>query len=87
MDSLNYYYNKGTNRLNWVQDTVPKTNYPEDIDNESPNNYQYNAIGQLEKDDSGKIDTIIWTIYGKVKKIVKPSVDARKAKSNMNLIW
>jgi RHS repeat-associated protein len=74
MDSLNYHYNKGTNQLNWIHDTVPKTNYPEDIDNETPNNYLYNSIGQLAKDDSGKIDTIIWTIYGKVKKIVKPSV-------------
>jgi hypothetical protein len=74
MDSLNYHYNKGTNQLNWVHDTVPKTNYPEDIDNETPNNYLYNSIGQLAKDDYGRIDTIIWTIYGKVKKIVKPSV-------------
>jgi hypothetical protein len=57
MDSLNYYYNKGTNQLNYVTDGVPASNYPNDINNETPNNYIYNAIGQLAKDDSAKIDT------------------------------
>ncbi len=71
MDSLNYYYNKGTNQLNWVHDTVPATNYPDDIDNQTPGNYKYNAIGELAKDDSGRIDTIIWNVYGKVQEIAK----------------
>jgi len=73
MDSLNYHYNKGTNRLNWVHDAVPYGNYPNDINNETTNNYKYNGIGELASDDSAKIDTIIWTVYGKVKKIVKYS--------------
>ena len=59
MDSLNYYYNKGTNQLNHVTDGVPRNNYPNDLNNERTNNYRYNKIGQLEADDSGRIDTII----------------------------
>lgn len=73
MDSLKYKYNKGTNQLNYVTDGVAATNYPNDIDNQTVNNYKYNAIGKLAKDDSGKIDTIIWNVYGKVKKIIKES--------------
>src|ERR1700744_706742 len=70
MDSLNYYYNKGTNQLNHVSDGVPWANYPNDLNNETANNYRYNKIGQLEADDSGRIDTIIWTVYGKVQEII-----------------
>jgi hypothetical protein len=71
MDSLNYNYYTGTNQLRNVRDAVPATNYPNDIDDEpSKYNYRYNSIGQLAKDSAGGIDTIIWNVYGKVKKIV-----------------
>jgi hypothetical protein len=74
MDSLNYHYNKGTNQLAQVNDAVPATNYPNDIHNEtSKHNYRYNGIGELASDSIAKIDTIMWTVYGKVKKIVKYS--------------
>lgn len=81
-----YYNNKGTNQLNWVHYTVPRTNYPNDINNETPNNYKYNGIGELAGDDSAKIDTITWTVYGKVKKIVKYSpLDSVVAYNYLNL--
>ena len=76
MDSMNYYYNKNTNQLNHIADAVPSGNYPNDLDNEPRNNYRYNAIGERAKDSINGIDTIIWTVYGKVKKIVKYSGDS-----------
>jgi RHS repeat-associated protein len=73
MDSLNYHYKKGKNQLTNVRDGVPAANYPNDIDDEpSPRNYQYNTIGELAKDSAGQLDTIIWTVYGKIKKITMP---------------
>ncbi|NNM94546.1 MAG: hypothetical protein HKL88_03675, partial [Bacteroidia bacterium] len=79
MDSLTYHYYKGTNQLSNVRDGVPATNYPNDIDDEpSGRNYEYNAIGQLAKDSAGGLDTITWTIYGKVKYIKKHNGDSLK---------
>ncbi len=75
MDSLNYNYKKGTNQLTNVRDAVPATNYSTDIDDEpSKYNYRYNSIGQLAKDSAGKLDTIIWNVYGKIQEIDKPSI-------------
>ena len=77
MDSLNYHYYKHTNQLAQVNDAVPAGNYLNDIDNEtSKYNYKYNAIGQLAKDSAGGLDTIKWTVYGKVKKIIKTNGDS-----------
>jgi RHS repeat-associated protein len=77
MDSLSYKYNWGAdgklinNQLNYVKDTVSATNYSVDIDNQSPNNYIYDHIGNLKKDAAERIDTIRWTVYGKINRIVK----------------
>jgi hypothetical protein len=76
MDSMNYFYNKGTNQLNHVTDGVSSGNYPNDIDNEGNNNYKYNKIGQLAKDTAGGIDSITWTIYSKIKKVQKYNGDS-----------
>ncbi|HXB13878.1 MAG TPA: RHS repeat-associated core domain-containing protein, partial [Bacteroidia bacterium] len=77
MDSLNYYYPKGKNQLNYVTDGVPSTNYPNDIHNEtSKYNYKYNGIGELAHDSAGALDTITWTLYGKIKKIKKHNGDS-----------
>jgi RHS repeat-associated protein len=76
-DSLNYayatggsgYYNGQTlNRLSSItelQSTAGR--YSGDIDNNS--NYSYDDIGNLIEDSGEDIDTIIWTVYGKVKKV------------------
>ena len=79
MDSLNYKYNRDgsgnliNNRLNHVRDQVSSSNYSVDIDNQSPGNYVYDFIGNLKKDVAEGIDTIHWTVYGKIKKIDKGS--------------
>ena len=77
MDSLEYKYNRDenddlvNNRLNHVRDTVGSGNYAVDIDDQSSNNYTYDRIGNLISDVAEGIDTIHWTVYGKIKKIVK----------------
>ena len=76
MDSLTYHYNKGMNQLNYIADAVPSSNYPNDLDNQHKNNYRYNAIGERAKDSTNGIDTIMWTMYGKVKEIKKHNHDS-----------
>jgi len=76
MDSERYCYNKGTNQLNHIADGVASGNYPNDLDNEPKNNYRFNGIGERAKDSINGIDTITWTIYGKVHKIVRYNGDS-----------
>jgi RHS repeat-associated protein len=79
MDSLNYKYNRDVNgnivdnRLNHVRDQVSNGNYTVDIDNQSNNNYTYDKIGNLKTDVAETISNIDWTVYGKIKGIVKSS--------------
>ena len=69
MDKLGYHYYPNTNRLEYVTDSVPSSNYGVDIDDQNPGNYDYTAIGELTKDESEDIAEIEWNVYGKVKKI------------------
>ncbi|MBI3883782.1 MAG: hypothetical protein HY305_06115, partial [Sphingobacteriales bacterium] len=71
MDSLVYHYNANTNQLNYVHDDVAAGNYTEDIDNQNADNYTYDAIGNLTKDVKESIDSIYWTVYGKIDSITK----------------
>jgi hypothetical protein len=50
MDSLTYHYQSGTNRLNWIDDTVAANRYTVDIDDQAPNNYLYDANGSMIQD-------------------------------------
>ncbi len=93
MSVLKYQYNIQSsitiqNRLYLVNDSASTPN-PKDIQdqgtfNSTPatinqvNNYRYNALGELAKDISGGIDTIIWTNYYKVWKIRKHTGDSIK---------
>jgi YD repeat-containing protein len=67
IDSLAYYYpNPLKNRLGYVTDAVagsPSNDLPS---GQVAQNYQYDAIGNLVKDNQGQIDTIYWDLYGKV---------------------
>jgi len=69
LDSLGYeYYLDGaepTNKLRRVRDNVISTNYSDDIDDQELNNYSYDEIGNLIKDNAEQIATIEWTVYGK----------------------
>jgi RHS repeat-associated protein len=71
MDTFTYRYTPGTNRLDHVKDVVNAANYNVDIDNQDTTNYRYDAIGNLTKDISEGIDTILWTLYGKVAAVSK----------------
>lgn len=77
MDSLTYKYNRNANgqltnnQLSSVNDSVPAGNYPNDIDNQSANNYGYDAIGNMTSDVAGGISIITWTVYGKISSITK----------------
>lgn len=84
MDSLRYNYSSGTNQLISVDDIVNDTNYTVDIDDQDANNYGYDEIGNMIKDEAEEIDTIEWTVYGKVKKIIR---DAASAKPDLEFIY
>jgi RHS repeat-associated protein len=80
MDSLTYKYtyssgNLVSNKLQYVKDSIPSGNYSVDIDDQGSSNYTYDYIGNLKKDAVEGIDTIRWTVYGKINRIVKASVN------------
>jgi len=69
MDNLTYHYVSGTNKLEYVTDAVSGDPYSSDISNQSAGNYDYDAIGNLVKDNAEGISNIGWTVYGKIKQI------------------
>lgn len=71
MDDLRYTYRPGTHQLSQVQDDVSAGAYPEDIDSQEADNYQYDASGNLVADRSVGIEQISWTNDGKVAGITK----------------
>jgi RHS repeat-associated protein len=71
MDNLTYHYTAGTNKLDYIDDAVPATNYPNDLDGQSAGNYGYDAIGNLTQDTKEGITNISWTVYGKIASITK----------------
>lgn len=71
MDNLTYDYRPGTNKLNYVKDSVDADNYSNDIDNQLADNYQYDSVGNLISDRLNGIDSISWNVYGKIAKIYK----------------
>ncbi len=71
MDELEYNYNAGNNQLNHVNDYAGKLyNDNVDIGKQSLNNYRYDAIGQLVRDNTEGL-TISWRVDGKVNTITK----------------
>lgn len=78
-----------SNKLRYVHDQVAASNYTEDIDSQtslsqaqvnsqrslaqSTDNYQYDAIGNLIKDNAEGISDIHWNVYGKIASITKGS--------------
>ena len=71
MDSLNYKYVTGTNKLDHVRDSVSAGNYSMDIDDQSTGNYAYDKIGNMISDDVEGITNISWTAHGKIRQILK----------------
>jgi hypothetical protein len=73
MDSLSYHYISGTNQLDYVDDQVTESAFDYDIDDQSGANYTYDEIGNLIFDASEYIAEIKWTVYGKIKQIIRDS--------------
>jgi RHS repeat-associated protein len=77
MDSLRYYYKTNTNQLHKVTDDATdasSTDYSKYNDikqGQTDNNYQYDEIGNLVKDNSEGITDISWNVYGKILSITK----------------
>lgn len=77
MDILTYSYNRDVNglltdnKLNHVGDQVTDAEYVEDMDSQAVNNYVYDPIGNLIRDNKAGIDSIEWTVYGKISQINK----------------
>ena len=62
-------YGRNTNKLRWVDDGTSVTEDFEDIRDQDIDNYEYDAIGNLVRDEQEEIDRIEWTVYGKVKAV------------------
>jgi YD repeat-containing protein len=77
MDQLSYGYpldgqgNIASNQLRHVKDAVGAGVSNEDVDSQPDDNYRYDAVGNLTKDDQGGVRQISWTPYGKIGKIEK----------------
>ncbi|MEM9678742.1 MAG: RHS repeat-associated core domain-containing protein [Bacteroidota bacterium] len=54
MDNFTYNYNASTNQLNYVHDIVPPSNEV-DLDAQLINNYEYNSIGQMIKNNQDNL--------------------------------
>ena len=72
MDDLTYQYNldnagqKLNNKLRHVHDDVPESRYTTDIDNQQPDYYTFDNIGNLINEGSSNIS---WTLDKKIKQI------------------
>jgi RHS repeat-associated protein len=84
MDKLEYKYeniansyNRNTNKLRSVDDLVPDANYSDDIDDQDPDNYEYDPIGNLKKDAQEEIDNIEWNVGGKITKVLRIAGSAK----------
>ncbi|NML38409.1 hypothetical protein HHL17_14470 [Chitinophaga sp. G-6-1-13] len=70
MDKLTYAYKPGTNRLRHIKDAVGKDQYDIDIDDQRDDNYAYDSIGNLVRDNQAGI-SVKWNVYGKISEITK----------------
>ncbi len=69
MDQLSYTYNDATNnRLNRVADAMGTT---QGDDFGGSSSYEYDAIGNLVHDEQEEIESIEWTVTGKVRKVTR----------------
>ena len=64
MDNLTYSYlniaGAPSNRLGHVDDPIVATNFTDDFDDQNPNNYSYDQLGQLIVDQQELIANIEW---------------------------
>lgn len=76
-------YLENTNKLRWVDDDLLlETKSTEDIDDQDQDNYVYDAIGNLIKDEQEGIVEIQWNVSGKVNSVLRTPAAATN-KSNL----
>jgi YD repeat-containing protein len=69
---------KTNNQLHQVADAINTPGYDADIEQgQSPNNYQYDAIGRLISDDAEEISRIDWNVSNKITEILRPGASTR----------
>ncbi len=68
MDNLTYQYQSGGNRLRHVTDAVSNSSFPDDIESQGVDNYEYDGSGNL-KHDASKGAGFRWSMYGKLKHV------------------
>ncbi|WP_259069334.1 RHS repeat-associated core domain-containing protein [Mucilaginibacter sp. X4EP1] len=79
MDQLTYGYNRDANgkllnnQLNYIGDAAPASNYTNDLKNQNPGNYQYDAKGDLTADQQAGVSNIQWTVYNKIQSLANSS--------------
>jgi RHS repeat-associated protein len=73
MDRFTYHYTAGTNQLEYVDDTQPAANWPDDLDDQNLDNYEYDLKGRLTKDALAGIGQygIAWTLHDKVRSVTR----------------
>ncbi len=83
-DELSYNYEtktKGylrtTNQLRWVDDAPTISATTADIEDQATDNYSYDAIGNLVKDNQEEIAKIEWTVSGKVRRVLRTATSAK----------
>jgi RHS repeat-associated protein len=89
-------YLNNTNKLRWVDDNGQEGKFG-DIKDQGVDNYAYDDIGNLIKDKQEEIEKIEWTVYGKIRKVIrteestKPSLefgyDASGNRISKKVIW
>ncbi len=85
MDNMVYHYTPNTNKLEYVSELqTDDYNYPDDIENQDPNNYQYDQIGNLIVDQSEEIEDIDWNVMGKISKITRTT---NSTKSDLEFVY
>ena len=88
MDELHYAYNERTNQLNHVNDfgATPGT-FDFDIDDQEPDNYLYDEIGNLIRDKQEQIN-IKWNLQGKISEVIPDFInDPAKQKPYLKFLY
>lgn len=72
MDLLSYTYaNPDANLLSHIDDTVDANAFDNDLDDQSRNNYYYDAKGRMKRDAAEGVSIMEWTNTDKLRRIVK----------------
>jgi RHS repeat-associated protein len=77
VDDLSYKYKRDANgnllrnQLAYVTDQIGGAVATDDIDTQLDTNYRYDELGNLRRDVQEQILRIEWTVYGKIKKVIR----------------